>query len=170
MTFQEGDIVVAVKDSIICPTHYTKGSVGVVVATGADQSKVQFNGWTGWPYDNSYIRKATPVEAAEYTLKQAQVKLDEAKKAEAASAEAKRKAEEEAKRFTEADVKSFTIVDTSKHSGRGALRMVIVSKDQVLFINQSGGVSWTEPRDSAVAFMNSMYYKTSATTEDFFNV
>jgi hypothetical protein len=166
MTFQKGDIVVAVKDSIICPPHYVEGSVGIVVDVSPTQSKVQFNGWTGWPYDNSYIRKATPVEAAEYNLKQAQAKLDEAKEAEA-----KRKAEEEeAKRFTEADVKSFTIVDTSKHSGRGELRMVIVSKDQVLFINQRGGVSWTEPRDSAVAFMNSMYYKTSATTEDFFNV
>lgn len=155
---------------------YAEGQCGVVTD---EHSKVypivQFEsasgktGWHGWPLLEN-IRKATPVEAAEYNLKKAQAAVVEAQAAEKAATEAKRKAEEEAQRFTEADVKSFTVVNTYKHSSRGELRMLIVTADKVLFMNTSGGVSWTEPRADAVAFMNIMYYKTNKTLKDFANV
>ena len=170
--FKVGDNVVAIKGSNF--DKYEEGDVGVITdITSRPYPKVMFEnatgltGWNGWPLLEN-IRLATPVDLAEYNLKQAQAKLDAAKKAESAAVEAKRKAEEEAKRFTEEDVKSYTVVSCSSKPG-GTLRMLIVLDDVVLFMNTSGSASWKEPRSSAVDFMNSMYFKTSEKLKDFFN-
>ena len=170
--FKVGDKVVTIKDANF--DMYEEGDVGVVTdVTSKPYPKVKFEsatgltGWHGWPILEN-IRLATPVDLAEYNLKQAQAKLDAAKEAESAAVEAKRKAEEEAKRFTEEDVKSYTVVSCSPKPG-GILRMLIVRDDVVLFMNTSGSASWKEPRSSAVDFMNSMYFKTSEKLKDFFN-
>ena len=186
--FKVGDNVVAIKGSNF--DKYEEGDVGVITdITSRPYPKVMFEnatgltGWNGWPLLEN-IRLATPVDLAEYNLKQAQAKLDAAKKAESAAVEAKRKAEEEAKRkaeeeaklkaeeeakrFTEEDVKSYNVVSCSSKPG-GSLRMLIVRDDVVLFMNSSGFASWKEPRSSAVAFMNSTYFKTSEKLKDFFN-
>ena len=170
--FKVGDKVVTIKDANF--DMYEEGDVGVVTdVTSKPYPKVKFEsatgltGWHGWPILEN-IRLATPVDVAEYNLKQAQAKLDAAKEAESAAVEAKRKAEEEANRFTEEDVKSYTVVSCSPKPV-GILRMLIVRDDVVLFMNKRGTASWKEPRSSAVAFMNSMYFKTSEKLKDFFN-
>ena len=171
--FKVGDKVVTIKDANF--DMYEEGDVGVVTdVTSKPYPKVKFEsatgltGWHGWPILEN-IRLATPVDVAEYNLKQAQAKLDAAKEAESAAVEAKRKAEEEAKRkaeeeakrkaeeeakrFTEEDVKSYTVVSCSPKPG-GILRMLIVRDDVVLFMNTSGSASWKEPRSSAVDFIS----------------
>jgi hypothetical protein len=176
--FKVGDVVVALGGLNF--GHYEESQKGVITdTTSKAYPKVRFEsdsgktGWNGWPLLEN-IRKASPVEVAEYNLKKAQAALEAAKAAEKAAAEAKRKAEEEAKRFTEADVKNLMVVATDKE-GKDLRLVVIPDEDlfesalRVRFYDVKGRQCNSCSHDNLLRELNSMYFKTNKTLKDFAN-